>query len=292
MKTSFIPKKAKSLLKAEIQRIASKAEPLSVRAIKYIPYKHEASSFLIPKVPETGYETCSSGLPIPPSDLWHGYGETTEEHLTGGHANVSKMLELVNSSGFSFEKGTRILDFGCGAGRMIRHLKNLSDICEIWGTDINANHIGWAKQNLSPHFHFATTTTIPHLPFEDRYFNFIYCGSVFTHIDDLAEAWLLELRRILSPKGKLYLTIHDDHTMKLLDGPLKDNWFAKNMKEHDIYNNSKSILGMLVIGRGIKSQIFYNIDYFCKMLKLLLLNVLSVTQEAYGKQTAILVERQ
>ncbi len=287
----FIPKRAKSWLKEEIKRIASKAEPSSISALKYIPYKREDNSFLIPKVPEPGYETCGSGLPIPPSNLWHGYGETKEEHLSGGRANVRKMIELVESSGFSFEKGSRILDFGCGAGRMIRHLKDLADICEIWGTDVSANHIGWAKQNLSPPFRFATTTTIPHLPFEDRYFNFIYCGSVFTHIDDLAEAWLLELKRILLPQGRLYLTIHDEHTMSLLDGPIKDNWLSKSMKEHDLYHHSKGKLGMLAIGRDTKSQIFYNINYFCKMLKLLLFNVLSVTEEAYGKQTAILVER-
>ena len=48
---------------------------------------------------------------------------------------------------------------------------------------------------------FATVTTAPHLPFADGYFDFAYCSSVFTHISDLADAWLLELRRIVRSGG-------------------------------------------------------------------------------------------
>ena len=53
--------------------------------------------------------------------------------------------------------------------------------------------------------------------FSDSYFDLIFTGSAFTHIDDLAEAWLLELRRLLSEKGRVYITIHDRHTIALLD---------------------------------------------------------------------------
>jgi len=44
----------------------------------------------------------------------------------------------------------------------------------------------WCQQRMSPLFKFATTTSFPHLPFEDGYFDFVYAGSVFTHITDLA----------------------------------------------------------------------------------------------------------
>lgn len=279
--------KIKSWLKTKIKNIVSENRPSVV--YKYIPYKCGADSFLIPKSPECKYEICSLGLAIPPRKLWLGYGATKEEYLSWGEKHVSKMLELTRTSKFSFAKGDRILDFGCGAGRMIRHLKNLSESCEIWGTDIDAESIYWCKQFLSPPFNFATTTTAPHLPFEDRYFNYIYCGSVFTHIDDLAEAWLLELRRILSFDGRLYLTIHDNHTIKLFDDPSKNYSLIRTMKAHDLYVKSKNTFGMLTIGRGADSQIFYDIDYFCKTLSSMY-QIFSVTEEAYGYQTAILVK--
>jgi SAM-dependent methyltransferase len=257
--------------------------------LQYKPYRFTSDMFLIPRSVECDYETCSLDFAIPPKELWLGYGRTKEKWLATGEEHVSSMLELTKASAFSFTKGDRILDFGCGAGRMIRYLKNFAESCEIWGTDISAEHIYWCKQYLSPPFHFLTSTKIPHLPFEDRYFDFIYCGSVFTHIDDLAEAWLLELRRILSPKGRLYITIHDNHTIKLLDGPWENNELARQLKSNDLYNKSKDTLGMFVVGRKTGPNVFYDIEYFCRTLSSMF-DVLSITPEAYGYQTAVLLK--
>jgi len=285
----LVPKRAKAWLKMKIQNVAIDGDAPTL-ALKYRPYKYRSESFLIPKSPELNYEKCSLGLAIPPKELWLGYGDTKEEYLSGGEEHVQKMLELVRDSDFSFAEEGRILDFGCGAGRMIRFLKNISESYEIWGTDISAEHIYWCKQYLSPPFHFATTTTIPHLPFEDRYFDFIYAGLVFTHIDDLAEAWLLELRRILASNGRLFVTIHDDHTVRLLDGVYKECPLAKMMRTHNLYNSSKGTTGMLVVGRDTGSQVFYDIDYFLRTLRPMY-HIHSVTQEGHGYQTAVLLER-
>jgi len=153
--------------------------------ITYLQYESGNPYFLIPKTKEE-HEVCELGLPIPPRHLWLGYGKEKEVYLHG-KVQVGKMLEVINKSGFDLSGKKRILDFGCGAGRMIRWLKPFADTCEIWGTDISSDHIFWAKKYLRPPFNFATTTTIPHLPFEDKYFDFIYAGSVFTHIDDLTK---------------------------------------------------------------------------------------------------------
>ncbi|MDZ4793148.1 MAG: class I SAM-dependent methyltransferase [Bacteroidota bacterium] len=180
---------------------------------------------------------------------------------------------------------------GCGAGRMLRHLHHLSQLCEIWGTDINSPQVTWAKKYLSPPFHLATTTTIPHLPFEDRYFNFIYCGSVFTHIEDLAEAWLCELKRVLSPGGRLYITIHDNYTIELLQSKYKDHWFAKQLSRDIFFNESKEDFEVLVLGRDALSNVFYNREYFTRLMQATGFKIFSITQEAYAYQTAVLVEK-
>jgi SAM-dependent methyltransferase len=57
---------------------------------------------------------------------------------------------------------------------------------------------------------------VPHLPFEDNYFGLVYCGSVFTHITDLADAWFLEVRRVLRKGGLAYITIQDKISMQTL----------------------------------------------------------------------------
>jgi ubiquinone/menaquinone biosynthesis C-methylase UbiE len=147
-------------------------------------------------------------FPIPPPELRLGYGRSPEEYLANGQRHVQTMLDLLRASGACLERGTRLLDLGCGAGRMIRWLTDFAGYGEVWGTDISAEPIVWCTQHLAPPFYFLVNTTFPHLPFEDRYFDVVYAGSVFTHIDDLAQTWLLEMRRVLRTGGKLYVTIH------------------------------------------------------------------------------------
>lgn len=257
---------------------------------KYKPYKKGVSSYIIPKSPLIDREADRLELAVPSPEFWLGYAKTSEEYVSSGAEDTSKMLELVQNSGLSLTAGDRVLDFGCGAGRMTRHLQKYAQSCEIWGVDIDADMIYWCKQHLEPLFNFAVTTTIPHLPFEDRYFDLIYAGSLFTHVDDLTEAWLLELRRILSPKGRLYLTIHDNQTIELLHTNLQNNFLSKKLRSSELYNQTKDGMAVLTIGRDTGSQVFYDIDYFCQKLSKMY-KVHSVTSEAYNYQTAILVGR-
>jgi SAM-dependent methyltransferase len=310
----LIPKPLKAPLRANIDRYrnnhALKVFFGHISILKYHPEAYGSSSYVISKHrTDDNNEGEDDGLPVPPRPLWIGYGNDfgdkgKEWYVTKGKRDVDKMLQVLTASDFSLQPGRRVLEMGCAAGRMIRHLKTFSDSSEIWGVDVNAPLINWCKCNLSPPFHFATTTTIPHLPFSDSYFDFIYTGSVFTHIDDLAEAWLLELRRILSPEGRLYVTIHDRHTIKMLDDGYfydKTGYFTdKNKKETDltsrlnsnpVYNGAKDTFGMFVMGRDFRAQVFYDMTYFREVAANCKYDILSVTEEAYGHQTAVLLKK-
>lgn len=256
----------------------------------YLQYQKGEDYYLIPSE-KIDYELCEQGLPIPPEKLWLGYGKEKREYLYGKE-QVNKMLEIVKESGFELTDNKKVLDFGCGAGRMIRWFKPYAEKCELWGTDINSDCIFWAKKYLRPPFNFATTTTIPHLPFEDNYFDFIYAGSVFTHIDDLAEAWLLELRRILNKTGRIFITIQDKHSIQLLkEHPdYQNEWLACYIRENKISEGIYSDFDSISGGRGLDAQIFYDTDYFCNSTKRILKTV-SVYKEIYGFQTGILLQK-
>ena len=257
--------------------------------IIYFPFKPGAETYVIPAAGET-YECDEHGLPVPPKDYWLGYGKDLEEHLSDAKYDYEMMMKILQKENFSFQDGYKILDFGCAAGRMLRWLKPFAEKCEIWGTDINAELILWDKKYLKPPFNFATTTTIPHLPFRDGYFNFIYSGSVFTHIDDLSDAWLLELRRVLFKDGLLFITLHDYNTVsELRDNPLyKGLWLKKEMEQDKVYQENEGKFTMLVKGRGPASQIFYDTKYFCDSIKTIF-DTVSVTLNAYGHQTGVLL---
>jgi SAM-dependent methyltransferase len=101
--------------------------------------------------------------------------------------------------------GRRVLDFGCGAGRVLRHFIDHAD-CELHGCDVDEPSIRWIGEHLSPPLHAIVNSELPPLPYADDSFDLIYVASVFTHITDAWSAWLLELRRLLNADGVLIAT--------------------------------------------------------------------------------------
>jgi hypothetical protein len=105
----LIPKIVKSSFENKVRWIMSHGS-LPTRILKYIPY--ETENYLLPDRPPARSDTDEFGLPIPPKELrWGFMNVSTEEYLSGSH--VSTMLDVLNNSGFSFNRGSRILDFGC-----------------------------------------------------------------------------------------------------------------------------------------------------------------------------------
>jgi ubiquinone/menaquinone biosynthesis C-methylase UbiE len=232
-------------------------------------------------------------LLIPPIELWEGYAHTPAEYLANGRSDMGTMLNILEKAGESPQTLTQVLDFGCAAGRMLRFYPDTSGASELWGVDISAKHIAWCQQHLSPPYLFATSTTSPHLPFEDNYFDLVYCGSVFTHISDLADTWFLELRRILRKGGYAYITIHDKRTVELLYTEYKDTHreLYELIRRFDKRTSVRSQDYILFsTGADPHSQVFYDLEYLIQKWSRLA-KIVSVTPEAYYYQTAILVQK-
>jgi ubiquinone/menaquinone biosynthesis C-methylase UbiE len=258
---------------------------LPIAALKYFPVEPELSAFVVPDGRDPDVATGPDGLPMPPAALIDGYADSATNYLSAGEINARDMLNAVAAAGFELGPGSRILDFGCGIARMTRHLRRFAEAGEVWGVDIKARPILWCKRHLSPPFRFATTTTIPHLPFRDGHFDLVFAGSVFTHIDDLADAWLAELRRVLKNGGCAYLTIHDESTIEMLWGPYSGSWVTKMLERHPLYVQHAGRYGMLAIERDTASQIFYSRTYFEGMLAASF-ELVAVIPKLHGYQTA------
>jgi len=117
----------------------------------------------------------------------------------------------------------KILDWGCGPGRIIRHLpETVGNGCEYYGTDYNTKTIDWCSKNL-PGIHFNLNSLNAELPYADDFFDVIYGISIFTHLSEkLHLDWFNELYRILKPDGILFLTTHGNNfIVKLTSGELE-----------------------------------------------------------------------
>ncbi|HEY0150049.1 MAG TPA: class I SAM-dependent methyltransferase [Allosphingosinicella sp.] len=281
----LLPRRLKDAIAAHVRQVArqGKGDAPAFQDLAYLPFANGADSYRLP--PLAPPPAPEGELPQPPEHLTNGPHSAQQ-----GAEIAANMLRILAKGGFELGDGHRILDFGCRDGRVIRHLRHLADRCEIWGCDISAEHVAWCRRHLSPPFHFFTNTKVPHLPFRDGSFDFIYCGSVFTHIDDLAVAWLLELRRLLAPGGRLYVTIHDRHTLSLFEEPqAAAHPVIAYMRSHPDYPDPDGEFGMVTLGRDSLSQVFYDRAYFVRMAEPMF-ELLSQNPEAYLLQTALLFQ--
>jgi SAM-dependent methyltransferase len=103
----------------------------------------------------------------------------------------------------------KVLDFGCGWGRMLRfYLKDL-DSADLHGTDFLEEVVDVCKAT-NPWCRFGANAALPPLPYPDNTFGLVYCYSVFSHLAEESHlAWLAEFRRVLRPGGLVVATTWD-----------------------------------------------------------------------------------
>lgn len=105
-----------------------------------------------------------------------------------------------------------ILEIGCATGRLLRHMLREMPNAQFWGADLKRSNIDWLRTYIQDErLSTLHNSDLPYLPLDSGQFDLVVALSVFTHIDYHEEEWLLELRRLLKPGGKLYLSIISDH---------------------------------------------------------------------------------
>ena len=111
-------------------------------------------------------------------------------------------------AGSSIENVKTALDFGCGCGRLLLAAVRRWPQIRWSGSDVDERGIQWCTQHLAG-ARVLVNSPLPPTPFSDGEFDLIWCGSVFTHLDeDRQDAWLAELVRILAPGGHLLASVH------------------------------------------------------------------------------------
>lgn len=257
---------------------------------KHLPIAPGADSYILPIEPR---EDASSpdGMPIPPKELWWDYAKTADRYLEIGRVNIEKMRAILRTGGGDIRPGDRILDFGCAAGPQVRCLREFAEAGEVWGVDVSAAHVAWCQRALPECFHFATTTTSPHLPFEDRHFDLIFCGSVFSHISEMADAWLLELSRIIRPGGRLYVTVNSRQSMYAYLKRWPELEFSRHVRGQLTKEQIESDFGEAVVGRSVWQHSVFDLRVFNRKCEQAHFKVVSVNRNTYSFQTAILLER-
>jgi len=149
-------------------------------------------------------------LPIPPTrliKLVQINGEIATL-LRGGMLDEGSINNALLHNGYNIQQFERILDFGCGCGRILRQWAWVKGP-HFYGTDLNPELIHWCQARLDKIADFKINGLVPPLDYPDDYFDFIYSISVFTHLSEQVQmAWMHELSRVLKKNGLLLITVH------------------------------------------------------------------------------------
>lgn len=109
-----------------------------------------------------------------------------------------------------FELRPPILDLGCGDGWFGRMLYRGGAACGIDWSSQKARHAG----QLGVYRHILVADTVQ-LPFHNDVWNTIVANSTLEHVIKL-DAALAEVRRVLRPGGRLYVTVPSERFAGLL----------------------------------------------------------------------------
>jgi SAM-dependent methyltransferase len=150
-------------------------------------------------------------VPLPPEDLmsrvgWDTHARRPADVFEERGREQWRFVKSLLPADWSFS-GRRVLDFGCGAGRVLRHAVAEDPQGEFWGCDIHDRSVEWLRGVLSPPLHIFQTADWPPMQQPDGQFDLIYAFSVFTHLVDSWSGWLLELHRVLKDDGVLIATV-------------------------------------------------------------------------------------
>ena len=125
--------------------------------------------------------------------------------------SYSKTLARVD-----LQKGSKILDLGCGTGELLKILEDRFPSSELTGIDLTEEMLAVAKQKLSDNVELLLGSAT-NLPFDSKSFDWVIMSNVIGHLSDKKTA-LKETHRVLKNPGKIVITdwTRDFQTMNLV----------------------------------------------------------------------------
>ncbi|WP_182481188.1 class I SAM-dependent methyltransferase [Nocardioides immobilis] len=169
-----------------------------------------------------------TGLPIPPSWLAQAFTSvpSSDAYLRTGRSSAEALSQFVSNAGASLQTMERIMDFGGGAGRVLRAIHADSD-AELVCYDLHQPSIEWCRTHM-PFGRWHDGHETPPLNEATGTFDLIYAASVLTHLNEVQQdAWLWEWHRLLRPGGLLIPTFRSEDFVSRVISPDNAEYAAR-----------------------------------------------------------------
>lgn len=154
-----------------------------------------------------------------------------------------------------FSKVNRLLELGCGNGKLWQ--KNRIDLRnrEIFLSDISEGMVEEVRNKLGSDFN-CIVADAEKIPFKDSYFDTIIANHVLFYLNDL-NLGLKEISRVLRPNGILYCSTYGKNHMKEITEIVQNFDSRISLSNHSLYD----IFG-LENGESILCNYFSNVEKY------------------------------
>jgi len=182
---------------------------------------------------------------LPPKHLAYDAYATInwDYYYRSGLQTAKDLVQIITEYNGSTD-GLRILEWGCGPGRSIRHLPGLvSQDAQVYGADYNEKTVRWCSEHIIE-VHFTKNELVPPLPYQSEHFDFVYAISVFTHLSmQCCIDWMGEIRRILKNDGILFFTTHSDTDAQFLLSVERERYVKQGVCTRGKVKEGKKMFG-------------------------------------------------
>lgn len=227
--------------------------------------------------------------PLPPmAQIAKVIGVTDENaFLWGGATIVSRFACLLAERfGRPIASFSAILDWGCGVGRLTRHLLPYGPW--VTGMDMDPEAIFSCKATLS-NADFMQVGLLPPTPVESARFDLVLGLSVMPHLTEaVQDAWLAELQRITVPGGLLLLSIQGLTQMALYRVPIDRKLAAQRIGFHDACGSvpAEAAIEAAMYPRDILHSPNYILSHWGKYFE-----ILDIIEAIAGNQDVVVMRR-
>lgn len=171
-----------------------------------------------------------------------------EKYSTNSQGWFNWLFEKID-----FSKVNRLLELGCGNGKLWQENKIDLRNREIFLSDISEGMVEEVRNKLGSDFN-CIVADAEKIPFKDAYFDAIIANHVLFYLNDLNQG-LKEICRVLKQNGVLYCSTYGSKHMKEITDIVQNFDSRINLSNHSLYD----VFG-LENGESILKQYFTNVQ--------------------------------